>query len=100
MNNAKIRIAAGRGCTALRNTDLRNDALRSETRHIMHGQARYPRQGRRFGGQVLYEILNRLCRPLDFNGDSGGCIADRTSKAPAGGETINERTESNSLHNP
>jgi hypothetical protein len=65
----------------------------------MDGQARDPRQGRRFGGQVLNEILDGFCRPLDFNGDSVGCIANRSSKVPAGSETIDVRPESNSLHN-
>ena len=84
MNNAEILIA----------TDLHNNA-----RDFMDGQARDPRQGRRFGGQVLNEILNGFCRPLDFNGDSGGCIANRAAKVPAGSETIDVRPKSNSLHN-
>jgi hypothetical protein len=64
----------------------------------MDRQARDPRQGRRFGGQALDEILNGFRRPLNFDGYSSGCIANRTSKLPAGSETINVRAESNSLH--
>jgi hypothetical protein len=65
----------------------------------MDSQARDPRQGRRFGGQVLNEILNGFCWPLYLDGDSGGCIANRAPKAPAGSETIDVRPEPNSLHN-
>jgi hypothetical protein len=73
--------------------------LHDKARNFTDGQARNPRQGRRFGGQVVNEILNSFCRPLDFNGDSGGCIANRTAKVPAGSETIDVRPKSNSLHN-
>jgi hypothetical protein len=68
-------------------------------RHVMDGQVRDPRQGRRFGGQVLNEILNGFRWPLYFDGCSGGCIANRASKLPAGSETIDVRAKSNSLHN-
>jgi hypothetical protein len=67
--------------------------------HVMDGQARDPRQGRRFGRQVLNEILNGFRWTLYLDGYSGGCIANRAAKVPAGGETINVWTESNPLHN-
>jgi hypothetical protein len=84
VNNAEILVAP----------DLRDNA-----RNLTDGQVRDPRQGRRFGGQAVNEILNGFCRPLDFNGDAGGCIANRTAKVPAGSETIDVRPKSNSLHN-
>jgi hypothetical protein len=68
-------------------------------RHVMDRQARDPRQGRRFGGQALDEILNGFRRPLYLDSHSGGCIANRASKSPTGSETINVRAESHSLHN-
>jgi len=84
VNNAEILVAP----------DLRDNA-----RDLTDGQVRDPRQGRRFGGQAVDEILNDFCPPLDFNGNSGGCIANRTAKVPAGSETIDVRPKSNSLHN-
>jgi hypothetical protein len=68
-------------------------------RDFVHDDGGNPRQGRRFGGQVLNEILNGFCWPLYFDGYAGGRIANRASKVPAGGETIDIRPESNSLHN-
>jgi hypothetical protein len=84
VNNAEILIAP----------DLHDNA-----RDLTDGQVRDPRQGRRFGGQVLNEILYGFRWTLDFDGYSGGGIANRASKVPAGGETIDIRPESNSLHN-
>jgi len=75
------------------------EVLIAIARYAMDGKIRNPRQGRRFGGQVLHKILNGFCWPLDFDGYSGGSIADRACKAPAGRETIDVGPESNSLHN-
>jgi hypothetical protein len=84
MNNAEVQIAADRHRNA---------------RDFIYREAGDPRQGWRFGGQVLNEILYGFRWTLDFDGYSGGGIANRASKVPAGGETIDIRPESNSLHN-
>src|SRR5208282_3216794 len=76
---------------------IRTD-LRGMAGYVVHGYARNPRQGRRFGRQVLDEILNRFCRALNFDGYAGGCVVNRALKMPAGSETIDVRAKSNALH--
>src|ERR1022692_119115 len=63
----------------------------------MNGEAGDPRQGRRFGGQVLNEILNGFRWALDFDGDSGGSVANRTCEMPVSRETIDVGPEPNAL---
>ena len=68
------------------------------TGHVVDGQAGDAGERRRFGGQAQNELLHYFWRPLNFNGDSGGGIADRTSKLAASRETIDIRAESDALH--
>ena len=82
-HNAKVVIEVGGQVTA---------------RQIEHGDTGDAGQGRSFGGQAIDEILHRLRRALDLDGDSGGGIANRTAQAALGGETIDVRAESDSLH--
>jgi hypothetical protein len=74
------------------------EVLIAITRQVMDGEARNPRQRRRFDGQVLNEILNSFCRPLYFDGYSSRCIVNRAFKVPTDGDTIDVRAEPDSLH--
>ena len=83
-NDAKILIATDRD---------------GDTRHIVDRHVRDPRQWRRFGRQVLNEILDGFRGALYFYCYSGRSIVNGAAKVPTNSKTINVRTKSNSLHN-